>query len=84
MLAEAWFDRSIFDEVSLRLAQAEEIIWTASYLIGIVFILTIVMPVADWTNLVASASVECLEFAARASVVRQWLRRRMDILERIV
>jgi hypothetical protein len=50
---------------------------------GIVFILTVIMPKADFTDFILPAAVKSFEFAARASVRRRQFLGLDGVLERL-
>jgi hypothetical protein len=76
---DSFFYRADLLEIDLRLSQAQRVVWAATDFIGVVFVLTVVMPKADRANFIAAALVESFEFAARTSVGRGWLPRHDNI-----
>jgi hypothetical protein len=83
MRPTALFARSIRLEIGLRLAKAEMIIRSTPDYFGIVFILPVITPKADFTDFILPAAVKSFEFAAWASVRRRHFLALNDILERL-
>jgi hypothetical protein len=81
---EALIVRSILQKILSRFTKSQRTVWITSRFVSIMFILPVVMPKADGTNLVGCSAPECLELAAGASIRRRRLHCCGDIPERLV
>src|SRR5579872_3857682 len=73
--------RSKLSEILARLRQTKAGIWAAAHTVGVMVVLTIVLPETHRTKLKTTASAQCKITAARATICGPFLHWLVDVLK---
>lgn len=82
MLEVPSLNRSEITKILPSGGEREPVVWTSSYFVCVVIVLTVVMPKTDLANLVVAAATERQKSAARAVITPDFFCHVMDVLGR--